>query len=171
MPKIQIITPDGDETRYALDIDSVKIGRNGTNDIVVDEDSMSGQHAVLNLRAGGNYELTDSGSTNGTRVNGERISEPVLLKDGDELRFGSVDALYMSEVVAGPVEELPPEQAYEPEIAEVSEPPHTFGSMSPFGAKSTKRDTLAVVAVSLAIFAMVLSAVAALMASQMTAGG
>ena len=170
MPKLQIITPDGDETRYSLDIESVKIGRNDTNDIVIDEDSMSGEHAVLNQRAGGNYELTDSESTNGTRVNGEKLGEPVMLKDGDALRFGSVDAQYISEISEEATEELPPEQTYEPEIADVSEPPHAFGTMSPFGAKNEKKDSLAIVAVALAIFAMVMCAGAALMATQMSGG-
>jgi pSer/pThr/pTyr-binding forkhead associated (FHA) protein len=44
---------------------------------------------------GRNPELTDSNSTNGTRVNGEllRPSDPVQLRDGDELVLGDLGKL------------------------------------------------------------------------------
>ena len=109
-------------------------------------------------------------STNGTRVNGEKLGDPVLLKDGDAVRFGSVDTQYISEVSAKTEEELPPEEEYEPEIAETSEPPHTFGSMSPFHAKENKKDALAVISIAMAVFAIVMAGAAAMMALQMSAG-
>lgn len=44
-------------------------------------------HALLERTADG-YRLSDRGSTNGTFVNGQRISIPVTVRDGDEVRFG-----------------------------------------------------------------------------------
>ena len=169
MPKIEIHAPDGEE-RYALDIDAVTIGRNDSNAIVIDEDSMSGDHAALNLRAGGNYELSDLDSTNGTRLNGEKISEPVLLKDGDKIRFGNVEAVYMSEVSADTKEELPPQETPEPEIATESQTPQTFSSMSPFKSKAAKKDGLGAIAITVSIIAIVAALAVAFMSVSLSAG-
>ena len=168
MPKIEIHTPDGVE-RYALDIDEVTIGRNETNAIIIDEDSMSGDHAALNLRAGGNYELSDLSSTNGTRLNGEKISEPVMLSDGDKIRFGNVEAAYMSEVSAETKEELPPQETPEPEIATESQTPRSFSSMSPFKSKSAKKDSLGAVAITLSIIAILAALAVAFMSTTLSA--
>ena len=168
MPKIEIHAPDGDE-RYALDIDSVTIGRNDSNSIIIDEDSMSGDHAELNLRAGGNYELSDLSSTNGTRLNGEKISEPVMLKDGDQIRFGNVEAVYISEISAEAKEELPPQETREPEIATESQTPRSFASMSPFKSKSAKKDALGAVAITLSIIAILAALAVAVMSTTLSA--
>ncbi len=45
-------------------------------------------HARLE-RAGDGWLLTDLGSTNGTRLNGWRIREPVPVRAGDRVAFGS----------------------------------------------------------------------------------
>ena len=65
------------------------LGR-GTDSLVwIDAQSVSRRHAVLNVAAG-LATLEDLGSKNGTFVNGIRLSSPVALRDGDELRVGSV---------------------------------------------------------------------------------
>ena len=170
MPKLQITTPDGDETRYELDIESVKVGRIESNHIIIEEDSISGEHAALNLRAGGDYELSDLDSTNGTRLNGEKLKDPAMLKDGDSIRFGNVDAVYLSEVTPDATEELPPEKKHEPEIAEVSQTPQSFESMSPFKSKDAKTDGLGIMAIAISIIAIVVSLAVALLSTGMSAG-
>jgi hypothetical protein len=60
------------------------------NDIVVDDDSVSSDHAAL-IRLDGGYFVQDSGSTNGTLVNGERVAageDALALCSGDELQLG-----------------------------------------------------------------------------------
>ena len=57
-----------DGKSFALVSDSVNLGRQPDNDIVVDERSVSRRHAFIK-RAGSNYDLHDLGSTNGTFVN------------------------------------------------------------------------------------------------------
>jgi len=65
------------------------LGR-GTDSVVwIDAQSVSRRHARL-LVASGHATLEDLGSKNGTFVNGIRLSAPVALRDGDELRIGSV---------------------------------------------------------------------------------
>jgi pSer/pThr/pTyr-binding forkhead associated (FHA) protein len=58
------------------------IGRNSTNDIVVAYNDVSGSHAQLIEKANGDIAIADSGSTNGTYVNGRKISMHIL-KPGD----------------------------------------------------------------------------------------
>jgi DNA-binding winged helix-turn-helix (wHTH) protein len=65
------------------------LGR-GTESLVwIDAQSVSRRHARL-LVAAGLATLEDLGSKNGTFVNGIRLTAPVALRDGDELRVGSV---------------------------------------------------------------------------------
>jgi DNA-binding winged helix-turn-helix (wHTH) protein len=65
------------------------LGR-GTDSLVwIDAQSVSRRHARLVIAAG-LATLEDLGSKNGTFVNGIRLNAPVALRDGDELRVGSV---------------------------------------------------------------------------------
>jgi ABC transport system ATP-binding/permease protein len=71
----------------------VKVGRVAEgNDIAVQDDSVSREHARL-TRSGRGYILRDLGSANGTSVNGERILERPIAS-GDVVRFGTVEFEY-----------------------------------------------------------------------------
>ncbi|MDR0834569.1 MAG: FHA domain-containing protein [Candidatus Symbiothrix sp.] len=64
------------------------IGHDADCNITVDDNVMSGKHAILLFRAD-RYSLTDSQSSNGTFVNDEDIDlEPRYLNDGDVIRMG-----------------------------------------------------------------------------------
>lgn len=65
------------------------IGRNPNASIYVEDDFVSGNHAMLTFR-GRAWFVEDQGSTNGTYVNGHRIERPVALSFGDELTIGRV---------------------------------------------------------------------------------
>ena len=65
------------------------IGRNVNSTIYVEDDFVSGSHAMLTFR-GRSWFIEDQGSTNGTYVNGHRIDRPVALSFGDELTIGRV---------------------------------------------------------------------------------
>ncbi|HEX8953519.1 MAG TPA: FHA domain-containing protein, partial [Polyangia bacterium] len=68
------------------------IGRAPTSDVFVDHPSVSRHHAEIAVDPEG-VRVRDLGSRNGTRVNGERLGEaPLLLKIGDQLAFGDVNA-------------------------------------------------------------------------------
>jgi pSer/pThr/pTyr-binding forkhead associated (FHA) protein len=73
---------------HPLNADATSIGGGGSNDIVIDSTTVSRCHAVIRRRYG-RYVLTDLESTNGTFLNGKRIKNPVALRRGDEVRFGS----------------------------------------------------------------------------------
>jgi DNA-binding winged helix-turn-helix (wHTH) protein len=69
------------------------LGREPGHPGSIDDASVSRRHARI-VWDGAAVVLTDLGSKNGTYVRGKRISEPVALKDGDELRFGLVTFTY-----------------------------------------------------------------------------
>ena len=64
------------------------IGRNSANNIVLADNQLSRDHALISCSATGLCELSDLGSSNGTRVNGVLITAPVALKDGDIIQAG-----------------------------------------------------------------------------------
>ena len=75
-------------SKYLLPVHKkARIGRGPDNDIVLIESYASRFHADVECRDGG-YYLRDLNTSNGTLVNGERINEPVMLKDNDEIRIG-----------------------------------------------------------------------------------
>ena len=65
------------------------IGRDPNCDLVIPDLTVSRQHAGLD-RAMTGWLLTDFGSTNGTRLNGWRVREPVPVRSGDRVSFGDV---------------------------------------------------------------------------------
>jgi DNA-binding winged helix-turn-helix (wHTH) protein len=63
-------------------------GRDAECALVIDSSSVSRNHARITVLAG-NATVEDLLSTNGTFVNGKRVSEPTRLAPGDELSLGS----------------------------------------------------------------------------------
>jgi pSer/pThr/pTyr-binding forkhead associated (FHA) protein len=121
MPGILEASRDDTNTEYRLKEPVTTIGRSADNDIVLDEDIVSRHHAVFEYKDNTWY-ITDSGSTNGTLVNGNQI-EPQLrcsLKEGDELSIGNyVITFRMTEIG----EEIPVSTAVSQEIAAAEETP------------------------------------------------
>jgi hypothetical protein len=64
------------------------IGRSRECDIVIDDANVSRKHAELRPR-GGSWVLQDLGSTNGTSLNGRRLTGAEVLKSGDEIEVGT----------------------------------------------------------------------------------
>jgi pSer/pThr/pTyr-binding forkhead associated (FHA) protein len=77
----------------ALHTPSVRVGRNPSADIVLDDASVSRRHALIAVREGQSVVLDDR-SLNGTWVNGERV-RALALNDGDEIAFGRVRARFV----------------------------------------------------------------------------
>ena len=71
-----------------VDAEEFVIGRERTTDLVLDDEKSSRQHCRLTRLPNGDYELTDLGSTNGTRLNGSRMSGTVALHGGEQIRIG-----------------------------------------------------------------------------------
>ena len=87
-----VLTSTG-ETPVILRIEpgSVKtIGRMAQADFILDAPLVSRVHCKLSVSRGGDLEVEDTGSTNGTLVNGQRITRAPL-KAGDSLTIGRVE--------------------------------------------------------------------------------
>lgn len=82
------------------------IGRDTTNDIIIDDVKISRHQAQLIISDNGKCSIVDLNSTNGTLVNGHRISGEVVLSDGDSVQIGNTvlpwqNYLGQSQVAAG----------------------------------------------------------------------
>src|SRR6185503_5780274 len=73
----------------------MSIGRDPSNDVVLPDAMVSRRHAVIELR-GTQYFLRDCNSSNGSLVNGDRISERSL-RDGDLVAIGTARMLFRDE--------------------------------------------------------------------------
>jgi pSer/pThr/pTyr-binding forkhead associated (FHA) protein len=79
--------------RLPVKVPVVNIGRADFNDVVIDDPSVSTSHAKLQRRDEV-WVLSDLGSTNGTFVEGERLSGEVALGPGTTIKFGEVAVLF-----------------------------------------------------------------------------
>ena len=79
---------DGAPRELPIPPDSVfRIGRSEKNNLVLNDDLASRTHAMFQCASDGVY-ITDCGSSNGTFVNGARISAPLVLHSGDQIKIG-----------------------------------------------------------------------------------
>jgi Mg-chelatase subunit ChlD len=77
-----------------LSLPAVRIGRSAQkNHVVVQDPLVSGVHAEIRVQGGAHY-IQDLRSTNGTFVNGERVSGSHALSDGDRVALGNTEWLY-----------------------------------------------------------------------------
>lgn len=72
---------------FTVDKPEVLIGRNGANDIVIDNLAVSDRHARI-VRESGQYVLEDLGSTNGTFSGVRKIKRMALGNDEDVVKIG-----------------------------------------------------------------------------------
>lgn len=92
-PRLVTRTPSGEESiAWLLNENETLVGRTLNNNLVIEHPSVSRRHARI-IATNGSHTVCDLGSSNGTFVNGRRISEAVL-QDGSEVRFGTVSFIY-----------------------------------------------------------------------------
>jgi len=72
------------------------IGKQPGCDLVIDDGFTSGQHAQIGMDHFGNCRVYDRGSTNGTFVNGQRVTE-YSLEHGMSLRIGSTELRFLAQ--------------------------------------------------------------------------
>ncbi len=117
---------------YDIAEERTAIGRNSTNILVFENETISGRHCVIE-REGKRFKIRDLGSTNGTRVNSRDIQEAEL-KPKDLVQIGSMEFLFdahddeieNTQVGANTSVQVAPGPAVAPE---------SFSSISPFGSR------------------------------------
>ncbi len=89
----------------------LSVGRTGSNDLVIEDVSVSKIHGALSVDENGGLSIADTGSTNGTFLNDQRISygKATRLETGDHVKFGTVEVAF---------EYVPRQAIIEPEDAE-----------------------------------------------------
>jgi pSer/pThr/pTyr-binding forkhead associated (FHA) protein len=70
------------------------IGRDRKASLPIPDKRLSRRHALIQYGADKGFFLIDLNSTNGTFVNSELVRQPVLLKDGDRIRLGSLSFIF-----------------------------------------------------------------------------
>jgi len=74
---------------FELSADLITVGREASNGIVLNQENTVSRHHAQFMRQNGELLVQDLGSTNGTFVNGQRISAPTPLRVGDTVQFGT----------------------------------------------------------------------------------
>jgi pSer/pThr/pTyr-binding forkhead associated (FHA) protein len=90
MAKLVVLTQSMAGRSCDLASERTTIGRIEENNFQISEPSVSSRHCEILLR-GTDVVVKDLGSTNGTFINGERITEEGVLKPGQTLRLGNVE--------------------------------------------------------------------------------
>jgi pSer/pThr/pTyr-binding forkhead associated (FHA) protein len=85
---LRVIAGPSQGTRYAL-TDGAVLGRAKSAAIHLDAKSVSRRHAEL-LRGTSGWTISDLGSSNGTWVNGTRVTSPTALRLSDQVQVGEV---------------------------------------------------------------------------------
>jgi hypothetical protein len=87
-PKVQAWLTAEDGHSYQLCAGETTIGRASRNDIQLPGDTTLSKEHVKIIEQNGRFQLIDLGSTNGTRVNGKLVRQPILLEPDDQIQFG-----------------------------------------------------------------------------------
>lgn len=99
LKKVKLVAAKGNELgkEFLIDKGLLRIGSKKENDVVIADDTVSRHHAVIEEKKG-QYIIRDLESTNGTFVNGLRVSE-AFLNEGSIIKLGNTELRFI------PVEE------------------------------------------------------------------
>src|SRR5580698_3603563 len=89
-----------------------KLGRGSHCTIVLEDDMVSRTHAMIQRMDYTQYILIDMGSRNGSFVNEKRLSTPVPLRDGDQLRLGNAQMVFYNPMETSSRHDAPAPQDY-----------------------------------------------------------
>ena len=130
---------------FLLEGDVLTIGREASNQIAINDAEISRKHSQLVLQ-GGKYVLTDLGSTNGTFVNGQRITGQHVLQPGEVISLGEqINLLFEVVTIVDPnatmLSSKPPVVAaarnVPPPPAPAYPPPPTYAGQAPAGPSAS----------------------------------
>ncbi len=125
---LRLLMRQGPRPDHVFEVDKpvVVIGREAGNDIVVEDPQVSRHHARLSLQAGG-YVVEDLGSTNGTYINGRRVTTTTPVNPGDTLGLGDT-VVFLVEGVEGTAGETVVGRSQQPATLPPMGPPASFSS-------------------------------------------
>lgn len=163
MPHLQVSLSQDTQIHHELVDEKTTVGRVEDNSLCIEDDSVSSRHAEI-VMEGDTIHLHDLGSTNGSFVNGEQVTDAVL-SHLDEIRFGAIPCvLHSTEGLASDAQPLPESSAPSSQVAHQSARPVDFLSSSPIPKNVRKKDPVGIAAMVLGSLALVASAAALTMA-------
>ena len=93
VPAVLLLRPAGETASpYRFSIQEILIGRDPSCDCALDDATVSSSHARLSYHHS-QWWIEDLDSTNGTFLNSQPVTSPVVVTSGDELRFGQAIVL------------------------------------------------------------------------------
>lgn len=95
MPSIQFTTPSGSSGLLEITAERMSLGRSDDNQLVLADDSVSSHHGEVAFD-GANWIFSDLGSTNGTKISGERV-EALQLAHGGSFTLGDVECVFLAD--------------------------------------------------------------------------
>jgi pSer/pThr/pTyr-binding forkhead associated (FHA) protein len=159
MPKLVVTSEEIAGKTFDLTLDTSTVGRGPDNTIRIEDSTISHHHATVHIN-GNEVTLRDLNSTNGTRVNGQKIME-ARLTHGDAVRFGRIELRYEGEAkkTTSPLPKPTSGINVEEIGASTNKPSSSFTSTSPFPKqKENKRGMLQWVIIGLSLLALGLMA-------------
>src|SRR4051794_3484923 len=70
------------------------VGRGADGQLTLQDSEASRHHALMRPQPDGSVVLEDMGSTNGTFVNGQKVTGPVTLSGGEKVRMGDTEMTF-----------------------------------------------------------------------------
>jgi FHA domain-containing protein len=92
--RIELDVYDATGSRRVVGLAPLAIGRSSHSDLALGDPEVSRQHARFES-AGGTVYVRDTGSSNGTFLNGRRVTEAIELRAGDLIDVGSTRIIYV----------------------------------------------------------------------------
>lgn len=111
----------GAERRESFDRTEINVGRVQGNELMLPKGNVSKRHARLLFRDG-RFIVTDLKSTNGTYVNGRKISQATIVREGDKIYIGDF-VLRIESAAPGGASVSEPPRAAPDESSQVPSPP------------------------------------------------
>jgi hypothetical protein len=111
--RLQLEVVAGNATGTTIEVqERLVFGRQTEGDGQLGNDpELSRHHAEISRRAPGEYQLQDLSSTNGTHINGARLTEPTVLALGDTIELGTSKLTVRALLAASPPAPPPPPAA------------------------------------------------------------
>ncbi|PZV18005.1 MAG: phosphopeptide-binding protein [Leptolyngbya sp.] len=99
-----------DQTQIVTQLENLWIiGRDRKASLPIPDKRLSRRHAIVQYVTDKGFFLIDLDSTNGTYINSELVRRPVLLKDGDRIRLGSLSFIFFLCESSRCAEPIPPD--------------------------------------------------------------
>src|SRR5260370_42072339 len=89
--KLIIQLPQAGHQYYQIEKPVINIGRQLSNDIIVEDKRVSRNHAQIKYQPDGQFAIFDLGSTNGITINNTPNMRHHILRNGDRFTIGSYD--------------------------------------------------------------------------------